>query len=858
MLRRASCLVRGLILGVRQILPRTSLAGQESLVAIVLVGGIAGLGVALFSNPMLSARARPAPAMPPHATSSEDVETVLRTYCVVCHNQSLNTAGLALDRLDVTQPSGEAEVWEKVIRKLRTRAMPPGGQPRPDEATYDSVATWLEGEIDRAWVANPNPGTSSAVHRLNVAEYNNAVRDLFALDDIDVRSLLPGDETADGSFDNFADVLTLSPGHVERYISVARTVTRLAVGLPPAGPVVETFEVPKHIVQDDRRSEDLPFGSRGGLAIRHHFPVDGEYLIKVRLRSNWQDYRMGMGWPQQLDVRVDGRLLERFTVGGDAPGYPSPASFAGPGDGPDGGPEDPEWQRYMLTVADDHLEVRVPVEAGPRVVGVTFVNEWWEPEGVPQAVQRGSVLANDELYLGYAAVGAVEITGPYGITGLAKETLSHREIFVCEPVPGAVEEEACATEILSRMARRAYRRPVTEHEAETLVGFFHEGRQNAGSFAAGIQFALEYLLVSPAFLLRVYQDPPEALPGEAYPLSDLELASRLSFFLWSSIPDEPLLDLAESGELTNPVVLEQQVRRMLADPRAIDALVTNFAGQWLNLRRVSEVLVDPELYPDVDDNLLEGFQRETELFVASTLREDRNVLDLLGADYTYVNEQLARHYGIPGMIYGTRFRRVSLPNREQRGGLLAQGAVLAVSSYPHRTSPVLRGKWLLDNILGSPPPAPPPNVPELPEAASGELSTSVRERLAQHRNNEECASCHLLIDPLGFSLENFDVVGGWRTIDEAGYPIDAVGTMQSGEEINGFSDLRAVLQSERFVVTVTEKLMAYALGRRLQYYDQPAVRQIVRDAAAEDYRWSSIILGIVQSPAFLMRSAAQA
>ncbi|MCH7934179.1 MAG: DUF1592 domain-containing protein [Gemmatimonadetes bacterium] len=816
--------------------------GHASVLALVL-GGVVSIGVfGAHSTASRLGQAAEASADP------QEVREILDRYCVACHSETLRSGGLAFDVLDVENPADDPQAWERAIRRLRTGTMPPGGVPRPDEAGYEAVATWLENEIDREWTARPNPGRVGAVHRLNRLEYNNAVRDLFGLD-VDVTSLLPGDETADGSFDNFADVLSISTAHMQRYMSVARQVTRLATGLPPENPVVETFEVPLHVVQDQRQSEDLPFGSRGGIAVPFNFPVDGEYVIKVRLRTNWQDYVMGMGWAQQVEVRLDGGLLRRFTIGGEAPGNPAPMSFTGPGER-----GDPEWEVYMRT-ADEELEVRIPVEAGPRIVGVSFVREMWEPGGVPQPIQRGRLLANDDLYMDYQSIHSVEIGGPYQVTGPASDTDSRAEIFVCHPDRGA-EEEACASEILGRLARRAYRRPVTGQDVQTLLGFFHEGLEARGSFDAGIQFALEFLLSDPDFLLRVTRDPEAAGAGEVYRLSDLDVASRLSFFLWSSIPDEELLDLAERGQLANPEVREEQVRRMLADPRAVSALVDGFAAQWLNVRRVGEVVVDPLVYPNFDESLLEAFQRETELFVGNTLREDRSVLELLTADYTYVNERLARHYGFPG-IYGSRFRRITLPDLEQRGGLLAQGGLLAATSYPGRTSPVLRGKWLLDNVLGSPPPAPPANVPEFPENEPGTTPKSVRERLELHRADFACATCHATIDPLGFALENFDAIGGWRTVDESGNPIDALGSWPGGRELHGFSDLRAMLVDppERFVGTVTEKLMSYALGRRLEYYDRPAVRRIVQRSKADDYRWSSIILGIVESPSFLMSTA---
>jgi hypothetical protein len=645
----------------------------------------------------------------------------LNKYCVTCHNQKLKTASLALDAAD----SG-VDVWERVIAKLRAGSMPPPGSPRPDAATYRAVAGALEEAMDRAWAAKPRIGRSGAVHRLNRAEYNNAIRDLLRLD-LDVKPLLPGDETADGSFDNFAAVLSLSTAHLERYMSVARHVTRLAAGLPPSSPSLETFTIPLHVLQDDRQSEDLPLGSRGGIAIRHNFPASGEYAIKVRLQRQYQDYLKGMGWPQRLDVRLDGKLLQRFTVGGGAKGRAAGASYEG--DGEPGYAGDPEWEVYMQTGGDAGLEVRVPVEAGPRVVGVSFVRELWEPEGLPQPLQRGRVIANDAVYMGYANVGSVQIGGPYRVSGPAKDTPSRRAIFVCEP-RAVAEERACAAKIVSRMARLAFRRPVTKADTDSLLAFFDQGRREGGSFDAGVQLALERIMVDPDFLLRVHRGP-------GGPLSDLELASRLSFFLWSSIPDDRLLSLAERGRLKPALAAE--VRRMLADPRAAEALVSNFAAQWLNLRRIGEVVVDPIKYPNYDESLLQAFQTETEMFVASTLREDRSVIDLLRADYTYANERLARHYGIPG-VHGSRFRRVMLPNPGQRGGLLAHGSLLATTSYPDRTSPVLRGKWLLNNIFGMQVPPPPPGVDTNLETKPGARTASIRERLEQHRRNAACTS----------------------------------------------------------------------------------------------------------------------
>jgi len=820
--------------------------GRPAVFALVTCGWMA----VAWSSVQTSAQA------PQTAPSTPDIKATLDKYCITCHSQRLATAGVVLEGIDVSSPAARAELWERVITKLRARSMPPAGLPRPDASTYHAIATSLEAAIDRAWIANPNPGRIGAVHRLNRVEYNNAIHDLFAVD-IDVTSKLPGDETADGSFDNFADVLSISTAHLERYLSVGREVTRLAVGLPPAVPTVERFEIPLHILQEDQESEDLPFGSRGGMAIRYDFPVDGEYVIKVRLRRQYQDYVMGMGWPQQLDVRLDGALVKRFTVGGEGKGRPAAASYAG--DGEPGFAGDDEWEKYMQIGADAGLEVRMPIKAGPRLVGVSFVRQMWEPEGLPQPLQRGRVLTNDQIYMGYASVGAVTIAGPYSTAAPAQDTPSRRAIFVCQP-RRVSDERDCAAKILTRIAHLAYRRPATPADTQTLLQFFADGRREGGSFDAGIQFALERLLVDPDFLLRVHKAPTSTTARQVAPtpyrLSDLELASRLSFFLWNSIPDERLLESAERGQLSNPAVLEQQTRRMLSDPRATRALVDNFAAQWLNLRRLREVIVDPDIYQDFDDSLLQAFEQETRLFLTSTLAEDRSVLDLLRANYTFVNERLARHYGIPG-VYGSRFRRVTLPNLDQRGGLLGQGSILATTSYPNRTSPVLRGKWLLDNMFGTPPPPPPPGVnTTLDEPKGGALPPTIRARLAQHRTSAVCSTCHSAIDPLGFTLENFDAIGAWRATDESGGPVDARGTMVSGADVQGLSGLRALLLEDpaQFPRTLTSKLFAYALGRRLEYYDRPAVRQIVRDAAATDYRWSSLVMGIVKSPAFLMRN----
>ena len=665
-----------------------------------------------------------------------------------------------------------------------------------------------------------------------------------------MRDLLPGDPTADGSFDNIATSLPFTTAHMERYMSVARQVTRLATGLAPLNPSVSTHEIPVYMSQDWRQPEDMPFGSRGGISVSHNFPVDGEYQFKVDLETNYQDYVKGLGWAQLLEVRLDGRLLERFTVGGEAPGIPTPLSFSGTGE-----PGSIDWEQYMLYRATEGLEVRAPVQAGPHQVTVSYVRQQIEKEGIPQPRQGGRLPANSEAYLDYQKVHAVEIGGPYATVEGIRESPSYNLIFSCYPERLA-EETTGAAQILSRVARQAYRRPVTEEDVTLLLEFFDRGREQGGSFDHGIQFALEFMLSDPDFLIRSYSDTEQFSDGAIYELNDLELASRLAFFIWSSAPDETLLELAERGRLSDPVVYDQQVRRMLADERGVNTLVEDFAAQWLNLRRLDEVTINTVLFPHYDVSLLEAFGRETELFIRETLRTDSSILDLLSADYTFVNERLARHYGVEG-IYGSRFRKVELRDNTQRGGLLAHGALLTVTSYPGRTSPVLRGKWLLDNLLGTPPPSPPGNVPALTEVNTGQIPKGIRERLAQHRSDPVCSSCHTVIDPIGFALENFDVIGAWREFDEVGNPVDPSGNYPGGVEFAGFSDLRDWMleRGDRFAHNVTEKLMTYALGRRVEYYDQPVIRQIVRDAASENYSWSSILLGVVKSAPFKMSRA---
>ena len=775
-------------------------------------------------------------------STGESVRRVLNRYCVGCHNERLRTAGLALDAMDPAQVGDHPEAWEKVVRRLRTASMPPAGRRRPDAATYRTVASALETALDEAAAAAPNPGRTT-VHRLNRREYENAVRDLLALD-IDASALLPADN-ADLGFDNMADILSVSPALLDRYIFAARRISRLAVGDPDIEPTTATYDVPAMRFQDLRMSEDLPFGSRGGIAIRHNFPLDGEYDVRIRLQRQLYDYVRGLQNRQRLEVRLDGERVAAFDIGG-APGTPPPRTFAGAVLG------DRTWEEYTLH-ADEDLSVRVLAGAGPRVVGVSFVQARSERDGVLQPRATGKVLAIAERWSSTseapeAAVDQVSIAGPFQATGPG-ETPSRERLFVCRPAPGT-GEEACAREILGAVTRRAFRRPVNETDLATLMGFYAAGRE-AGGFESGIQRALESILVDPEFLFRVERDPVDTRPGTMHAVTDLELASRLSFFLWSSIPDDELLNVASRGDLRDPQVLQRQVRRMLADSRA-QALVDGFALQWLALRTLSSVVPTPELFPEWDDNLREAFERETELFVASQIRRDRSVLDLVRADYSFINERLAQHYGIPN-VYGSRFRRVTFPDGV-RGGLLGHGSILTVTSYPTRTSPVLRGHWLLSHMLGAPPP-PPPDVPALPDRGEGGRPASVRQRLEQHRENPVCANCHAPMDPLGFALEHFDAIGKWRATGEGGGPIDASGVFPDGTGFEGLAGLKAMLleRREQFVWTVTEKLATYALGRGLEYYDMPALRGIIRDAAGDDYAWSSLVLGIVESTPFQMR-----
>ena len=736
---------------------------------------------------------------------------ILDKYCVTCHSEKLHTAGLSLEQVDVAHPSDNVAIWEEVLHKVRTREMPPPKIPRPDEATYNSLANYLETALDQAAEDKPNPGRP-AVYRLNRFQYANAIRDLIDLD-VDSASLLPADDAGYG-FDNIGDVLTVSPTLLEKYLSAAAKISRLAVGDPSISLTSTEYPIPPATVQTERESDDLPIGSRGGLAVRHHFPLDAEYVIKVRLQTAKDATTvLGTDREHQLDIRLDGTRLKLFNIralGRGAFGVPQAA-------------------------VDDDLEVRIPVTAGPHLIAATFVKDTVKTEDV-----LGIGIKQDAFFDG---VGILSVAGPYAAKGPG-ETPSRRKIFICHP-SGPQDEDACATKIITALARRAYRRPINKDEIPGLLAPYNAEKQQG--FELGMRMAIQRILVSPNFLFRAEVEPAGVASGSAYRINDVELASRLSFFLWSSIPDDELLSVAEKGKLKDPAVLAQQVKRMLADSRA-NTLVSNFVSQWLYLRNIDTALPDPAAFPDFDENLRAALAKETELFFQSMLHEDRSILDLLRADYTFLNERLARHYGIPG-ITGSEFRRVTLTS-EERKGLLGQGSVLTVTSYPNRTSPTLRGKWLLENLLGSPPPPPPPNVPSLKEDQDVS-KLSMRQRMQLHQANPVCASCHSRMDPLGFALENFDGLGRWRG------GIDSSGVLPDGTTVNGPVGLRKVLlsKSDQFVATATERLLTYGLGRGVEPFDMPAVRKIVRDSAPGDYRWSQLIMGVINSTPFQMRRA---
>jgi hypothetical protein len=793
--------------------------------------------------------------------------TVAR-YCTDCHDDAERTAELSLESLPLTAVAEHPAEWEKVVRKLRAGMMPPVDEPRPTAEARLELASWLESERDAAAKANPNPGRTEPFHRLNRAEYRNAVRDLLGLD-LDVAELLPADEASYG-FDNIAGVLKLSPTLLERYLAAADRVSRLAVGTPSEFVDIDWFRVPDDRSQE-RRLPGLPFGTRGGTLVGYRFPVDGEYDIAAELARDLNEGMPLWAEEQRLEIAIDGERVGLFTL----PAVPLMQAQAANND-PNAPAISQIVQRFSLgrearaarNRADADWRVRVPVKAGAHEVTATFIARTAALDETPRLPFERPYPAGvniPETRTG-AYLRALEISGPYAASGPG-DTASRRHIFSCRP-PASGDlgvAENCARQILSSLARRAYRRPVSGDDVEPLLAFYRDGAGGGAggagvtvsvhptaSFDAGIQLALKRLLVSPEFLFRIESDPEGVTPGAVYPISDLALASRLSFLLWSSIPDEPLLEAAERGALRKRREIERHVVRMLADERA-NAFVENFAGQWLYLRNLDAVVPVQSVFPDFDDTLRQGLKKETELFFGSIVRENRSALDLLRADYTFVNERVARLYDLPN-IKGNHFRRVQLPADSPRRGLLGHGSILTVTSYPDRTSPVVRGKWILENLLGVPPPPPPPDVPKLEETSDAGGTLTLRARLTAHRENPSCASCHSLMDPLGFALENFNAVGVWRTLDDTGGAVDASGTLPDGTAFEGVAEFRAALESsDLFVRTLTEKLLTYGLGRGVEHYDQPAVRAIVREAAGDDYRFSDLILGVVESPPFQSR-----
>jgi hypothetical protein len=763
----------------------------------------------------------------PMGPAASSARAIVDRYCLNCHNETDLAGDLSFEALEIDNVGKDPASWEKAVRKLRVRAMPPHRDEilRPAEREYTALLTYLETALDAHAAKHPDPGRPETFHRLNRTEYQNAVRDLLALD-VDAASMLPGDDASHG-FDN-VNVGELSPTLLDHYISTARKVSRLAIGTPVKTPAAASVVLPLDLTQNDHIDEALPIGTRGGTSFRYVFPQDGDYQFQIRLTRDRDDRIEGLAEPHQIELTIDGARLQLFDLPARTTAQTQSAAYAD---------KDAD--------ADAGLSGRFPVAAGPHTIAVAFLKK---PSVLSEA-------ARQPFYADYngrnqAAVFSVSVAGPYDARG-AGETPSRRRIFRCRPAtPG--EEQECARTIMSALARRAYRRPVMSNEVDELLTFYREGRADGGTFDTGIEMSLRALLVSPQFLFRIERDPVGIPANRSYRLSDLELASRLSFFLWSSIPDEPLLGAAIGGSLRQPRVLERQVRRMLADPRS-DALVSSFAAQWLHLRNLTASMPDPRLFPDFDDNLRRAFRRETELFFESVTREDRNVLDLLRADYTFVNERLAKHYGIAN-VYGAQFRRVTLPENSPRRGLLGQASILTVTSYGDRTSPVQRGKWILENLLGLTPPPPPPDVPALKERVAGGRVLTMRQRIAQHRENPACSGCHNLMDPIGLATENFDAVGRFRTLED-GMLVDASGGLPDGATFDGIEGLRAGLlrRPQLFVGTMTEKLLTYAIGRGLEPADAAAVRAIERSSRAADYRFSSLILGVVNSTPFQMR-----
>jgi mono/diheme cytochrome c family protein len=807
-------------------IPSMRLTGAHLLTLALASAFTASIGAS--GAPQASQSSAPRPV-----ADASSQRQLLNRYCVTCHNARAKVGGLVLENMDLADVGAHGEVWEKVVRKLRAGMMPPPGMPAPAADDKHALVQTLEASLDRAAAATARPGRP-LVHRLNRAEYANAIRDLLALD-IDPAPLLPADDSSAG-FDNIADVLGLSPVLIESYLSAAGQISALAIGDPKTPPMGEVYRVRQDASQS-RHVEGLPLGTVGGFVISRNIPLDGEYVFQVKLfRTNLGTMR-GLEFPHELEISVDGQRVHLASFGGDRDVRASSDNPTTTGD-----------------EVDNRFTVRVPLKAGPRKIAVAFIEKTHGYNSRRlQSFIRSSADTID--FSGQPHIDQFLMTGPFNATA-PSETPSRHAIFTCRPT-NAADEPGCARKILTRLARRAYRGDLNDADTRVLLDFFSTGRERTGTFDGGIDMALRRMLASPKFLVRVEADPAGIAPGAVYPVSGLALASRLSFFLWSSIPDDELLDVAAKGELTHAAVLDAQVRRMLADPKA-NALAENFAGQWLYLRNLRNKQPNSFQFPDFDDDLRRAMIAEVQLFFKSVVDEDRDVLDLLSADYSFVNERLARHYGIPG-IYGSQMRRVTLAD-EARRGLLGKGAILLATSHAHRTSPVLRGKWVLENIIGVSPAPPPDNVPTLNDEQKPEKPRSGREALEQHRANPTCAACHRVLDPIGFALENFDAVGAWRDKDGGtlGDTIDASGQLVDGTKINGVVDLRHALEREpeTFVRTLTEKLLTYAVGRGLTSSDMPVVRSVVRNSAAEHYRFSSIVLGIVHSVPFQMRTAA--
>lgn len=773
--------------------------------------------------------------------------SVLNRYCVTCHNSVLKTADLMLDQADIANVSASPLMWERVVTKLSLSAMPPVGVPRPDEQFYNGFAGYLQSELDRTAAENRDPGRPT-VHRLNRTEYANAIHDLLHIE-INVEELLPADNIGSG-FDNIAEVLAVSPLLMERYIFAAGRIAKLAVGPDKMQPGSDSYTFSNFHTQDERMSEDLPFGSSGGATLKYRFPLDGEYTLDVRLHKNLEGYIRGLREEHTIDVRLNHKRVGTLTVGGEVHGRSGPiftenqvVQYSG----------DNEQVGYEFT-ADEALQIRFPATAGTHLVGVSFVENNSKPTGI-----RTPRLTLPDIAAykgGHPTVSHLIITGPFGASGPG-DTASRKKIFICSPAPNAPasEQEACARTILSTLARQAYRRPVQDDEVDGLLSLYRDGQVDGG-FERGIELALQGIIAGPEFLFRIEADPPGVRAGDVYAVSDLELASRLSFFLWSSAPDEELLEVAEQGRLTDPAMLQRQVRRMISDAR-FEAFLANFGKQWLAIRNVDIAEPNLSIFPEYDAELRDAFKQEMLLWFSNMVRQDRSVLELLTSDTTYVNERLARHYGIPD-VAGIRFRPVSLQALPERQGLWGKGGLLMATAYNNRTSPVVRGKWVLENLLNMPPPPPPEDVPALQVSSEGKALT-LKQAMEKHRANPVCASCHKLMDPIGFALENFDAIGGHRTrYAEADADVDASGLLFDGQKFESAQEFRGefMRHSERVVHTVAEKVLTYALGRGLQYYDQPAVREIVRQSAAENYNWSSVIMGVIESTPFQYRRAA--